>query len=307
MAREASTTAQRRMDQFFAPKDGGKKRKAEGEADGKEASSKKLVGAERAEISKAIAMALARTRKVRERVSEIRGQGGQPALKELLTCDLWAKSLEAEFPKKYFENLERFIQGEWKAKLPIFPQPWDIFRALNACPPSKVRVVILGQDPYHNVNQAMGLSFSVPRGEKIPSSLRNIYKELASDCTGFTAPKHGNLEKWTAQGVLLLNAVLTVRAHQAGSHQKKGWEAFTEEVIKVISSQEENVVFMLWGRWAQERGRLIKNPTKHCILKCAHPSGLSAHRGFFGCKHFSAANKYLVENDKTPVDWRLPL
>ena len=150
----------------------------------------------------------------------------------------------------------------------------------------------------------MGLSFSVPNGVQVPMSLRNIYKELKTDC-GTVAPTHGNLEKWAAQGVLLLNSVLTVRAHAAGSHSRRGWETFTEEVIKTISSQQENIVFLLWGKWAQDRGRLIKNNAKHCILKCPHPSGLSAHRGFFGSKHFSQANKYLVGKKKAPIDWQL--
>lgn len=161
------------------------------------------------------------------------------------------------------------------------------------------------QDPYHNVGQAMGLSFSVPTGVKVPSSLRNIYKELASDVEGVRVPNHGNLERWTAQGVMLLNAVLTVRAHQANSHQKKGWEAFTEEVIKTISARGDHVVFLLWGRQAQDRGRLIRNQARHLILKCAHPSGLSAHRGFFGSKHFSKCNDFLKSHGLAPIDWSL--
>jgi len=329
-----SEKMQSRLHQFFSPPEVGTKRKAEempsttGGSDpagdsgvgntGEPAASKRAAagcgGKEevdlgskemtREEISKTIALMLAKTRKIRESVFESRQKGEQPKLKQLLSCDAWRGALGNQFEKKYVENLEAFVQSEWKAKVQVFPEPWNIFRALNACPPGKVKVVILGQDPYHNVGQAMGLSFSVPNGIQIPSSLRNIYKELASDC-GFAIPKHGNLERWTAQGVLLLNAVLTVKAHQAGSHQKKGWEAFTEEIMKIISSQVENVVFMLWGNWAQKRGMLIRNSSKHCILKCAHPSGLSAHRGFFGCKHFSKANNYLREKGKTPIDWQL--
>lgn len=235
---------------------------------------------------------------------QTRSKGDQPSLQSLLSDSSWRDLLDGEFTRQYFLSLERFVQSEWSAGVKVFPEPWNIFRALNACPPNKVRVVVLGQDPYHNDGQAMGLSFSVPNGVKIPSSLRNIYKELMTDC-GTTMPSHGNLEKWTAQGVLLLNSALTVRAHAAGSHSKRGWEAFTEEVIKAISAREDNVVFLLWGKWAQDRGRLIKNQSKHLVLKCAHPSGLSAHRGFFGCKHFSKANAYLVERGRAPIDWQL--
>jgi len=317
---------QRTMDCFFRASGGPKKRKGAegdgqqqpsskkvkervdaGEASGGKAPASSEPQLDRAQVSRAIALMLTKTRQVREKVQEVRAAGNQPQLKDLLACESWREALGDQFSKKYFENLERFVQGEWRAKVQVFPQPWDIFRALNACPPSNVKVVILGQDPYHNVGQAMGLSFSVPKGIQTPSSLRNIYKELSSDLGAdkFAIPKHGNLERWAAQGVLLLNAVLTVRAHQAGSHSKKGWEAFTEEIIKTVSSQESHVVFMLWGKWAQERGRLIRNAASHCILKCPHPSGLSAHRGFYGCKHFSQANKYLLENKKPPVDWQV--
>lgn len=297
--------AQKTMESFFSAAGRSKKRKLEdenlSEQVGDDEPSKQLT---RAEVNRAVALMLSKTRKVRELVMEVRAKGDQPKLKELLAEPDWLESLEKQFSREYFLSLERFVQSEWRANAKIFPEAWNIFRALNACPPSKVKVVILGQDPYHNVGQAMGLSFSVPNGVQVPMSLRNIYKELHADC-GLRMPSHGNLEKWAAQGVLLLNSVLTVRAHAAGSHSKRGWEAFTEEVIRTVSSHHENVVFLLWGRWAQDRGRLIKNANKHCILKCPHPSGLSAHRGFFGCKHFSKANAYLEEKGKSAIEWQV--
>ncbi|KAK9809914.1 hypothetical protein WJX72_001672 [[Myrmecia] bisecta] len=191
---------------------------------------------------------------------------------------------------------------EWQTQIVFPPQPF-IFRALNTCPLPDVRVVILGQDPYHGMNQAMGLSFSVPPGQAVPSSLQNIYKELRDDC-GCHIPNHGSLEKWASQGVLLLNASLTVRAHQANSHSKKGWEQFTEAIIRTLSKQRRGVVFLLWGRYAQQKGKVI-NRQAHHVLEAAHPSGLSANRGFFGCKHFSKTNRLLRQQGLEPIDWQI--
>jgi uracil-DNA glycosylase len=173
---------------------------------------------------------------------------------------------------------------------------------LNTTPFDKVKVVILGQDPYHGPGQAHGLCFSVPAGVKPPPSLRNIYKEIQSDLSVAERPNSGNLLPWAEQGVLLLNSVLTVEARQAASHQGKGWELFTDQVIKVLSEESEHIVFMLWGSYAQKKGQVI-NPANHLVLKAPHPSPLSAHRGFLGCKHFSVCNQYLIEQGKTPIDW----
>jgi len=206
----------------------------------------------------------------------------------------------------------QFLHDEW-TKSPIFPPAGCIFRALNSCRVSDVRVVILGQDPYHGERQAVGLSFSVPRGEQVPSSLGNIFKELNTDI-GIPRPGHGDLERWAAQGVLLLNTVLTVRAHAANSHAKRGWEAFTDAVIRVVARQSTPVVFLLWGKSAQDKAQLVlqgnpfggaKPAAKHVILTAPHPSGLSAHRGFIGCKHFSQANAALTAAGLEPIDWNL--
>jgi len=214
----------------------------------------------------------------------------------------WYKVLEAQFRAPYFSSLTEFVKHERETK-EVYPPKGLVFNAFNKTPLSKVKVVLLGQDPYHGVGQAHGLSFSVPDGIKIPPSLRNMYKELNSDIN-FNIPSHGNLEKWANQGVLLLNATLTVRAENAGSHQKKGWETFTDAVIKCVSDNTEGVVFLLWGNYAQKKECLI-DQTKHNILKAVHPSPLSASRGFFGCKHFSQTNKYLSEKGKDPIDWCL--
>ena len=212
----------------------------------------------------------------------------------------WQEVLQTEFDKPYFENLVGFVKQEYASNT-IFPPAGQIFNAFNTCPFNNVKVVILGQDPYHGPGQAHGLCFSVNDGVQFPPSLQNIFKEITSDL-GIPAPKTGNLTRWAEQGVLLLNATLTVRASQAGSHQGKGWEEFTDAVIKTISEKAENVVFILWGSYAIKKKSLI-NPSKHCILTAPHPSPLSSYRGFFGCKHFSQTNTYLTSKGKTPIEW----
>ncbi len=212
----------------------------------------------------------------------------------------WKQILEPEFSKPYFQDLTRFVKQEYQQST-IFPPPQHIFRAFDTCPFNQVKVVILGQDPYHGPGQANGLCFSVHDHIHFPPSLQNIFKELHTDI-GKPIPTTGNLDHWAQQGVLLLNATLTVRAHQAGSHQKKGWEEFTDAAIQKLSSDQKHLVFMLWGRYAQNKGQVI-DPTQHLILQAAHPSPLSAHNGFFGCRHFSQANVYLALNGKEPIDW----
>ncbi len=214
----------------------------------------------------------------------------------------WKRVLSHEFEKPYFIDLRSFLVDE-KRRYRVFPAGSLIFNAFNRTPFEKVRVVILGQDPYHGEGQAHGLCFSVPRGIKAPPSLKNIFKELEDDL-GFKTPDHGNLEKWADQGVLLLNATLTVRENTAGSHQKKGWESFTDEVIHCLSEQREGLIFVLWGNYAIAKKSLIDG-TRHHILTSAHPSPLSAYNGFFGCRHFSRINQLLVEADKEPIDWKL--
>ncbi|MEE0991097.1 MAG: uracil-DNA glycosylase [Paludibacteraceae bacterium] len=212
----------------------------------------------------------------------------------------WQEVLQTEFDKPYFENLVGFVKQEYASNT-IFPPAGQIFNAFNTCPFNNVKVVILGQDPYHGPGQAHGLCFSVNDGIQFPPSLQNIFKEITSDL-GIPEPKTGNLTRWAEQGVLLLNATLTVRASQAGSHQGKGWEEFTDAVIKTISEKAENVVFILWGSYAIKKKSLI-NASKHCILTAPHPSPLSSYRGFFGCKHFSQTNTYLTSKGKTPIEW----
>ena len=212
----------------------------------------------------------------------------------------WQEVLQTEFDKPYFENLVGFVKQEYASNT-IFPPAGQIFNAFNTCPFNNVKVVILGQDPYHGPGQAHGLCFSVNDGIQFPPSLQNIFKEITADL-GILAPKTGNLTRWAEQGVLLLNATLTVRASQAGSHQGKGWEEFTDAVIKTISEKAENVVFILWGSYAIKKKSLI-NTSKHCILTAPHPSPLSSYRGFFGCKHFSQTNTYLTSKGKTPIEW----
>ena len=222
--------------------------------------------------------------------------------KQVKIEDSWYSQLADEFSAEYFQKLKRFIVDE-KSAHTVYPPGSQIFNAFNFTPFDIVKVVILGQDPYHGPGQAHGLCFSVPAGIKAPPSLANIYKELNSD-TGFKIPKHGNLEQWAEQGVFLLNATLTVRANTAGSHQNKGWEIFTDKVISILSEKRENLVFVLWGRYAAAKESLIDS-NKHCVLKAAHPSPLSAYNGFFGCRHFSKINEYLLSVSKSPIDWTL--
>lgn len=215
----------------------------------------------------------------------------------------WLDEISEEFKKPYYRNLFQFVKEEY-AKTTVYPPADDIFNAMHLTPLSKVKVVILGQDPYHNVNQAHGLSFSVPPSQKeIPPSLQNIYKELQDDI-GCVIPNNGYLKKWADQGVLMLNTVLTVRAHQANSHQGKGWEQFTDAILSAVNKQDRPVVYLLWGRPAQSKASMLDNE-KHLILKAPHPSPLSAYRGFFGCKHFSRANEFLVNNGMNPIDWQI--
>jgi len=212
----------------------------------------------------------------------------------------WKKVLQSEFDKPYFAELVAFVRNEYASKK-IFPPAPLIFNAFDQCPLDEVKVVILGQDPYHGPGQAHGLCFSVNDGIDFPPSLVNIFKEIQRDLR-IPFPDSGNLTRWAKQGVLLLNATLTVEAHQAGSHQGKGWEVFTDAVIKILSEKKENLVFMLWGSYAQQKGAYI-NHTKHLVLRSVHPSPLSAYRGFIGCGHFSEANEFLKSKEQLPVQW----
>ena len=214
----------------------------------------------------------------------------------------WMEALKEEFSKDYYKKLYDFVKNEYASTV-VYPKSEDIFNALHLSPLDNIKVVILGQDPYHGAGQAHGLAFSVPRSAAIPPSLQNIYKELEDDL-GIPRASHGNLEKWAKQGVLLLNTVLTVRAHQAFSHQSKGWERFTDAIIETVNKKKEPVVYMLWGRPAQLKAQMLNNPN-HLILKAPHPSPLSAHRGFLGCKHFSKANEFLKSGFIEPIDWRI--
>ncbi len=214
----------------------------------------------------------------------------------------WLPAINAEFKKPYYAELYKFIKEEY-SKVAVFPPADEIFSALHLTPLSKVKVVIIGQDPYHNVGQAHGLCFSVRPEVDIPPSLVNIYKELQSDL-GCKIPNNGYLVKWAEQGVLLLNTVLTVRAHQALSHQGKGWEQFTDAIIRAVNAEDRPIAYLLWGRPAQSKMNMLDNP-KHKVFTAPHPSPLSAHRGFFGCKHFSQANAFLQENGVEPVDWQI--
>lgn len=215
----------------------------------------------------------------------------------------WVQAVGDEFKQPYYKQLYEFVKQEYSTRV-IYPPAEDIFNALHLTPLKEVKVLILGQDPYHNVNQAHGLSFSVlPEQRNIPPSLQNIYRELHDDL-GCYIPDNGYLEKWARQGVLLLNTVLTVRAHQANSHQGKGWEKFTDAIIKAVNTQERPIVYMLWGRPAQTRIPMLTNPN-HLILKAPHPSPFSADRGFFGCRHFSQANEFLEAHGVSPVDWQI--
>ncbi len=214
--------------------------------------------------------------------------------------ETWKTILKEEFEKPYFKDLTDFVRQEYTMKR-VFPPPKDIFRAFDLCPFDQVKVVVLGQDPYHGPGQAHGLCFSVNPGIQIPPSLVNIYQEIHQDLNK-PVTRDGFLEKWARQGVLLLNATLTVIAHRAGSHQNKGWERFTDEVIRLISDKKEHVVFLLWGAFAQSKSALIDS-SKHLVLKAPHPSPLSAHRGFFGCRHFSKTNEYLTAHGTDGIDW----
>ena len=215
----------------------------------------------------------------------------------------WLDAIGDEFEKPYYLDLRKFLLDEYRTRR-IFPPADDIFNAFHFTPLSKVKVLLLGQDPYHGERQAIGACFAVPTDQKeLPPSLVNIYRELRDDL-GCSVPNHGYLKKWADEGVLLLNTVLTVRAHQANSHQGKGWEYFTDAVIEAVNAQDRPIVYFLWGRPAQTKRRMLDNP-KHLVLEAPHPSPLSAHRGFFGCRHFSKANDFLRENGASPIDWQI--
>lgn len=214
--------------------------------------------------------------------------------------DSWKRVLQPEFDKPYFELLTQFVRQQYQ-HYQCFPPAKLIFNAFDSCPFEQTRVVILGQDPYHDIGQAHGLCFSVNDGIKIPPSLENIYKELNRDL-GLPIPTSGNLQHWANQGVLLLNATLTVQAHHAGSHQNKGWEELTDAAIMALAQQRQHLVFMLWGSYAQRKGQFI-DPKRHLVLTAPHPSPLSAYRGFIGCGHFSQANNYLIQHGYAPINW----
>lgn len=216
----------------------------------------------------------------------------------------WQAVLKDEFVKPYMVQLRSFLKSEQDAGLTTCPRNADIFNAFNHTPFEQVKVVILGQDPYHGNGQAHGLSFSVQPDVAIPPSLKNIFKELVDEFAGFTLPTSGDLTQWADQGVLLLNATLTVRAHEAGSHQKQGWEIFTDYVITTLSAQRKGIVFLLWGKFAQQKEALIDS-AKHFVLKAAHPSPFSAYNGFFGCNHFKITNEILEKQGLTAIDWQI--
>lgn len=214
----------------------------------------------------------------------------------------WVEAVGGEFHKPYYKELYEFVREEYNTKT-VYPPADDIFNALHLTPLKDVKVLVLGQDPYHNVNQAHGLSFSVRPGQKVPPSLQNIYRELHDDL-GCYIPNNGYLEKWAKQGVLMLNTVLTVQAHKPNSHQGKGWEKFTDAIIEAVNEQDRPIVYLLWGRPAQRKVPMLNNP-KHLILTAPHPSPYSADRGFFGCRHFSQANEFLKANGAEPIDWQI--
>lgn len=219
---------------------------------------------------------------------------------EVRMAEDWKALLAEEFDKPYFNDLVRFVKEEY-AQGVVYPSGANIFRAFDKCPFERLKVVIIGQDPYHGPNQANGLCFSVNDGVAFPPSLQNIFKEVSSDI-GVAMPTSGNLDRWAEQGVLLLNAVLTVRAHNAASHAGRGWEQFTDAVVRTVAERKQGVVYMLWGSYAQRKGAIVDS-AKNLILKSVHPSPLSAYRGFFGCKHFSSANAYLSNLGKEPICW----
>ena len=216
----------------------------------------------------------------------------------------WTAALNAEFEQLYFSEMVNFIKEEKAKGAIIYPPGSLLFNAFEKTPFDKVKVVVLGQDPYHGTGQAHGLCFSVPMGVKPPPSLVNIFKEIKNEFPDFQIPEHGNLEKWAAQGVFLLNAILTVKANQPASHSQIGWQKFTDAVIRKISAEKSGIVFLLWGKFAQEKAALIDD-SKHHILKAAHPSPFSAYAGFFGCKHFSKTNELLIQQGLPPIDWNL--
>ena len=219
---------------------------------------------------------------------------------EVRMAEDWKALLAEEFDKPYFNDLVRFVKEEY-AQGVVYPSGANIFRAFDKCPFERLKVVIIGQDPYHGPNQANGLCFSVNDGVAFPPSLQNIFKEVSSDI-GVAMPTSGNLDRWAEQGVLLLNAVLTVRAHNAASHTGRGWEQFTDAVVRTVAERKQGVVYMLWGSYAQRKGAIVDS-SKNLILKSVHPSPLSAYRGFFGCRHFSLANGYLKQLGKEPICW----
>ncbi|MCL1076689.1 uracil-DNA glycosylase [Parashewanella spongiae] len=216
----------------------------------------------------------------------------------------WLSFIETETNKPYYQTLQHFITSERNAGKVIYPNEEDVFSAFELTPLNKVKVVVIGQDPYHGPNQAHGLSFSVNKGVKIPPSLANIYKELATDIEGFEKPQHGDLRAWAEQGVLMLNTVLTVEQGKAHSHAKKGWEQFTDKALELLNQQPQQIIFLLWGSHAIKKSEKITNPA-HKILQGPHPSPLSAYRGFFGCRHFSSTNQLLEKNAQQPIKWQL--
>lgn len=224
-------------------------------------------------------------------------------MQQTQVCTSWKEALEGEKEKPYFQKIMQFLEAERAKGKIIYPPKADIFNALKAAPFDQVKVVIIGQDPYHGPNQAHGMCFSVRKGVAPPPSLQNIFKEIHDDL-GLAIPNHGFLQHWANQGVLLLNTVLTVEASKAHSHANIGWETFTDKIIETLNKEREGIVFLLWGSHAQKKAAMI-NPTKHFILKAAHPSPLSAHKGFLGCKHFSRTNDILQKQGKTPIDWSL--
>ncbi|MEZ9656490.1 uracil-DNA glycosylase [Vibrio splendidus] len=217
----------------------------------------------------------------------------------------WESIINDEREKAYFQNVLAFVEQQRNSGKTIYPPQEQVFSAFDMTPFESVRVVVLGQDPYHGASQAHGLAFSVLPGVKIPPSLRNMYKELAQDIEGFEIPSHGYLDIWASQGVLMLNTVLTVEEAKAHSHAKCGWETFTDAIIAELNQRSQPIIFLLWGAHAQKKGQAI-DADKHHVLTAPHPSPLSAHRGFFGCQHFSTTNKLLSSMDQQPIDWRLP-
>ncbi len=226
------------------------------------------------------------------------------SVKDVQLEKVWKQHLQTEFEEPYMKKLRKFLVSEIKNKNRVFPQPSEYFQALNITPFDEVKVVMLGQDPYHGVHQAHGLCFSVRSHIAIPPSLKNIFSELKRDL-GIPYPNHGCLEYWAVQGVLLLNSVLTVNEGRAGSHQNRGWEEFTDKILSLLNIHKEHLVFMLWGSYAHRKGQFIDRD-KHLVLTAPHPSPLSVHRGFFGCSHFSKANDYLKSKGETAIDWSLP-